>query len=130
MKFISVIGLVFSAVLVFSIAVPAQSNETFIQGKWRLDGHLPPNQSGHSMSWYQEWTFADGTFIEEGYPPLNQKGRFRIFKDENNKLTLELYEQSGDLGSKDSKLIIIINKEHDTLKVGQNPGFKRTKPKT
>lgn len=103
----------------------AQDNEAFIQGKWRVSGQLPPNQSGHSMSWFQEWTFSDGKFLEEGYPPLGQKGKYRIIRNEDDKLTLELFEQSGTFGTENSRLEIVIDKKENTLKIGQNAGFKR-----
>lgn len=115
------IGIIMSA----SIVLYAQDNEAFIQGKWRVEGKLPPNQSGHSMSWFQEWTFTDGKFLEEGYPPLGQKGKYRVINNESDKLTLELYEQSGTFGTENSQLQIVVDKQENTLKIGQNAGFKR-----
>ena len=113
------------AIFIFSVAAVAQTNEEFIHGKWRFDGQLQDKNGKPGMAWFQEWTFGDGTFEEQGYPSLSQKGKFRVLKDEDNKLTLELYDQSGTFGTKNSNLVILVDKEGGTLKIGQNPGFKK-----
>ncbi len=116
------------AVILFaSFTVSAQTNREFIQGKWRLDGQLPGKNGKPGMSWFQEWIFGDGTFSESGYPPLFQKGKFRVLKDEDNVLTLELYEQSGNFGTKNSNLVIVVDQNEASLKIGQNAGFKKKK---
>lgn len=77
------------------------------------------------MTWFQEWTFAEGKFTQVGYPPLEQKGKYRIIKSDGDKLTLELFDQDGTFGTEKSKLEIAIDKLTKTLKIGQNSGFKR-----
>lgn len=52
-----------------------------------------------------------------GYPPLSQKGKYRIVKTEDNKLTLKLYEQSGNFGTKDKQIEVIIDTENKMLKI-------------
>src|SRR6185295_12524289 len=79
----------------------------YVLGTWRLDGELPPNNTGHGFHWFLEYKFnADGTFMLTGYPPLMQKGKYRVVKSEDNKLTLDLYEQSGNFGDKDKQIEI------------------------
>jgi len=108
----------FFAIATSACSVAAQSNkeaapknEDFIIGTWRLDGELPPNNSGHSFHWFLEYTFnADGTFMQAGYPPLMQKGKYKNVKSEDNKLTIDLYEQSGNFGDKDKQIEIVIKR--------------------
>jgi hypothetical protein len=93
----------------------------FIQGNWRAEGADPSGRHG----WFQTWTFDQGKFKHEGYPPLLQEGSYRLLKKDKNKLTLELYEQSGTFGTENSQIEIIINKSKGILTIkGQGP-FKR-----
>jgi hypothetical protein len=123
------------AIITSACSVAAQSNkdsapkdEDLIIGRWRLDGELPPGNSGHSFHWFLEYAFNDdGTFMLTGYPPLMQKGKYRIVKREENKLTLDLYEQSGNFGDKDKQIEILVDKEKDTLKIDGKEGFRRGK---
>lgn len=99
----------------------------YILGTWRLDGELPPNNTGHGFHWFLEYTFnTHGTFMLTGYPPLMQKGKYRVVKNEDDKLTLELYEQSGNFGTKDKRIEILIDKEKQILKIDGKEGFKRS----
>ena len=115
--------LVAIALILFSAAGHAsstgKSNEDFIQGTWRLTGE----NGGHA--WFLEWTFDRGRFDLKGYPPLAQYGKYRIIKTDDNKLTLELYDQKGNLGTENSQLEVVVDKKKDTLMIkGQGP-FKR-----
>jgi hypothetical protein len=112
--------------LAWSANAPQDSNETFIQGSWRIDGQLPGNGT-HRMSWFQQWKFDHGKFEERGYPPLGQSGSYRVLKSDGDKLTLGLYDQQGTFGTKNSELQIIVYREKNQLKIGSNEPFKRTK---
>lgn len=100
----------------------ADSAEQFIQGTWRASGTDPSGRHG----WFQEWTFDNGKFEETGYPPLGQKGSYRILKSHGNKLTLELYDQDGTFGTENRQLEIVINKRRRTLKIGTVGPFQRS----
>lgn len=96
------------------------SNEEFIQGTWRLAGQNDPRHS-----WYLEWTFDHGKFDLVGYPPLHQSGNYRILKTEGSKMTLELYDQKGELGTQNSQIEIITDQKKGTLTIkGQGPFTK------
>ena len=104
------------------------SNEEFIVGTWRLDGELPPNNTGHPFHWFLEYTFSkEGTFMLTGYPPLMQKGKYRVVKSVDEKLTLELYEQSGNFGTKDKTIEVKLDQEKGVLIIDGKEGFKRAK---
>ena len=92
----------------------------FIQGTWRAEGTDPTGRHG----WYQTWNFDKGKFKHEGYPPLNQEGKYRLLKKVKNKLTLELYDQSGTFGTENSQIEILINKKGTLMIKGQGP-FRR-----
>ena len=102
------------------------SNEEYIKGAWRLDGELPPGNSGHSFHWFLEYTFnSDGSFMLTGYPPLMQKGKYRAVKEEDEKLILDLYEQNGNFGTKDKRIEVVVDREKKTLKIDGKEGFKQ-----
>jgi len=109
--------------------ISAQDHETFIQGKWRLEGEFPKDKSGRSRVWFLEWTFADVTFLQIGYPPIKQEGKYRIIKHVENTLTLELYEQKGNFGTKDRQIEIVIDEKNKRLKIAQQDGFSRVENK-
>jgi hypothetical protein len=107
-------------------AAQIKSSDIPIVGTWRLDGELPPNNTGHGFHWFLEYTFNDdGRFILTGYPPLMQKGKYRIVKVEENKLTVDLYEQSGNFGTKDKQIELTFDKETNLLKIDGKDGFTR-----
>lgn len=132
---ILVVFLLIFAVASSACSVAAQKNDSqpkkddeSIIGRWHLDGQLPPGNSGHSFHWFLEYTFKDdGTFMLTGYPPLMQKGKYRIVKSEENKLTVDLYEQSGNFGDTDKQIEIVVDKEKETLKIDGKEGFKNAK---
>ena len=96
---------------------PQDPNEKFIQGAWMTAGDI---DEGHS--WYLEWTFKSGKFEVTGYPPLHQSGSYRVTASEENKLSLELYDQQGDWPTEPRSLDIIINPTDKTLTIdGQGP---------
>ena len=108
--------------LVALVACPfaAGENEKLMQGTWRLTG------STGTHGWFLEWTFDQGRFNLDGYPPLHQEGKYRVLKEEGAKLTLEFYEQRGNFGTENSQLEVVVDKDKDALTIkGQGP-FKRS----
>lgn len=99
-------------------------NVAFIQGKWNHS-----EQVSDDFYSYIEWTFADGSFEAEGYPPLYHKGKYSVVKSEENKLTLLLTNQEGDWPTEDRELVIEIMKDEDQLKIGNTSPFTRVKKK-
>jgi hypothetical protein len=96
---------------------PADPNEKFIQGKWTAAGDL-----GDGHSWYLEWTFDGGSFEMSGYPPIYQKGKYRMTASEGDTITLELYNQEGDLSTDDRAITVVIDSANDQLTIdGQGP---------
>lgn len=108
--------------VIVSSARAQNSEEKFIQGTWRLEGK---NDEQHS--WMLEWTFDQGKFKLVGYPPLYQGGKYRVVKTEDQKMTLEMYDQQGNFGTENSKIEVIPDKSKNTLMIkGQGP-FTRVK---
>lgn len=102
-------------------ATATDSAEQFMQGTWRLSGM---NDATHS--WFLEWTFDHGRFNLDGYPPLHQEGKYRVLKEQGNKLTLELYDQQGNFGTDNSQIEVVVDKDKDTLKIKDQGPFKRS----
>ena len=107
--------------LLLAACSPTDPNEKLIQGKWMAAGDL-----GEGHSWYLEWTFNGGSFEMSGYPPIYQTGQYRVRASESDTITLELYNQEGDLSTDDRAITIVIDSANDQLTIdGQGP-FSRT----
>jgi hypothetical protein len=102
-------------------------NEKFIQGKWRLTGNL--GDQNKNQTWLLEWEFKNGSVTQSGYPPLLQKGKYRVLESKENTIKLKLYDQKGTFGTDDNDLEIIIDKKENTLTIGGEKGFQRQKSK-
>ena len=96
-------------------------SEAFVQGTWRLSGM---NDASHS--WFLEWTFDQGRFTLDGYPPLHQEGKYRVLKEQGRRLTLELYDQQGNFGTRTETLEIVVDKDKETLRIKAQGPFKRS----
>lgn len=101
------------------ILVLSQSNAEKIQGSWRLNG------TNGKVSWFLEWTFKDGDFTQTGYPPISQKGKFRIIDEKGVQLKLELFDQDGTLGKENRQIIILIDEKRKELTIDRKSGFVR-----
>jgi hypothetical protein len=95
--------------------------EKFIQGTWRASGDIDKTHS-----WFLEWAFDKGKFKQTGYPPISQEGKYRVVKREDNKLTLELYDQKGTFGTENKQIEIVTDKEKNKLKIDGKEGFTKT----
>jgi hypothetical protein len=118
---LSVVSVVMAGWLTTLVTSRSSENESFIQGTWRAAG-----DQGEGRTWFMEWTFERGTFKQTGYPPLEQRGRYRVIGDTESRLQLELFEQRGTFGSKDTNLVIVVNRERDTLRIDNLEGFRRS----
>lgn len=94
--------------------------ETFLQGKWRAAG-----DHGNGHIWFLEWTFDDGKFKQNGYPPILQEGKYKIISVEKGKITLELFEQKGTFGERTKTIDILIDSQTKLLKIWQMENFSR-----
>ncbi|NNE98377.1 MAG: hypothetical protein HKN25_05075 [Pyrinomonadaceae bacterium] len=101
---------------------PKTENEKFIQGKWHLSGTTGDDDK---IAWFLEWEFNDGNFTQNGYPPIRKKGKHKVIKDEENSLTLKLFEQKGTWGEAASDLKIIVDRKNNTLSIQRKSGFKK-----
>ena len=97
--------------------------EKYIQGRWYVRG-----MNGR-VGWFLEWTFNNGKFKQTGYPPIIQEGKYRVVSQDEDKITLELYEQKGTFGEGTRKVEILIDKEADQLTISNTKGFTRTSEK-
>ncbi len=123
MKFLIAFILLFAIACNGEIIDNKSENEKFIQGKWSLSGTI--GDETENRAWYLEWEFNNGEFTQTGYPPITQKGKYKIIEDKENTLKLKLYKQKGTFGEEDSELIIIIDKENKSISINNKKGFKK-----
>lgn len=103
--------------------ITPDTNAQFIQGQWSYSQDL-----GGGLASVLTWDFRNGHFTLEGYPPLAQKGDYRVVKSDGDTVTLRLVNQSGDLSTDDREMEIILDRSAETLMIdGQGP-FHRVNP--
>jgi hypothetical protein len=118
--------LTFIVALVVATSVPVLSQnkntgEKMIQGTWHLEG----GGENKTPRWFLEWTFKDGKFNLDGYPPLHQEGSYRVVKTKGDKLTLELFDQKGNFGTEKSQMEVVLDKKQDMLTIKDKGPFTR-----
>lgn len=107
--------------VLLSACVPLDPNDQYIQGTWQAAGDL-----GEGHSWYLKWTFKNGTFSVEGYPPLTQTGNYRVKSSVGSTLTVELTNQKGDWPTDDKTMVILIDKGTNTLTIDNTGPFSKS----
>jgi hypothetical protein len=109
-------------------AAPAQAQsagETFVQGTWHHAGTVPGSVPGREMSFFIEWRFALGRFVQTGYPPLHSEGRYRVLFSDTTSLKLMLFEQSGNFSERDRTIEIAIDRKASTISINRGPPLRR-----
>ncbi len=99
--------------------------ETYLQGAWSHSGTVPGSVPGREMSWFVEWQFLRGRFVQTGYPPLRSEGRYRVLFADDSALKLQLFEQSGNLSESDRTVEIAIDRARETISVNRGPPLRR-----
>ncbi len=98
------------------VKIPAQSN--FLVGEWTYGEDAPDS----SLGFQKWWTFnSDGTFVLTAYPELNQTGKYKILDQTDTSITIELYEQNGDLGTVNSQMSIELGASNTLTIDGEGP---------
>jgi hypothetical protein len=98
-------------------------NERFVQGTWT---HATNQGDGHGT--YLALTFSRGRFAMQGYPPLEQRGGYRVAGSRGDTLTLDLFDQAGDLPTDDREMVIVIDRGADQLLVDGSGPYTRSGP--
>jgi hypothetical protein len=104
----------------------------FIQGLWYYnDAHLAniPGESAQVTS----WAFDRGTFFIDSccFTESHFSGRYYVSESEDDKLTLELFNLSGQNGdnvlSKEDELTLVIkiNTQTDTIQINRDGPYSR-----
>ncbi|MCC7361679.1 MAG: hypothetical protein IT317_19500 [Anaerolineales bacterium] len=120
---LAALTLLLAASLACQTLRPMSAQEQFIQGTW---GWGQDFGDGHGS--YLTWTFAAGSFTVEGYPPLHQTGRYAVSDSTNDTLTLALTDQSGDWGTADRAVIVVIDEAAGSLTIENNGPYNRVTP--
>lgn len=106
-------------------AVAQSAAEKFMQGAWHHSGTVPGSVPGREMSFFIEWRFAAGRFVQTGYPPLHSEGRYRVLFADTPVLKLMLFEQSGNFSERDRTIEIAIDRKTETISVNRGPALRR-----
>ncbi len=107
--------------LLLSACIPLDPNDQYIQGSWEASGDL-----GEGHSWFLKWTFNNGTFSVDGYPPLQQTGHYRVKSSIGSTLTIELTDQKGDWPTDDRTITILIDHGTNTMTIDNQGPFTKT----
>jgi hypothetical protein len=99
--------------------------EKFVQGAWHHSGTVPGSVPGREMSFFIEWRFAQGRFVQTGYPPLHSEGRYRVLYADPTVLKLLLFEQSGNFSERDRTIEIALDPKAQTISVNRGPSLRR-----
>lgn len=123
---------IFLALLILASAcnplVPAMGDgDSYIQGTWRLAGGLSDENDG-PRAWLLEWNFRNGEFVQTGYPPIRQSGRYEILEEDGKRLKLRLFDQNGTFGVRERVIGILIDRENARLSIDGKDGFERIDP--
>lgn len=62
-----------------------------IEGTWRVSGMFDDG-----FSWFSEYTFDDGSFRMQGYPPIDKEGTYTILSEDGNTFLVEIYPNEQD----------------------------------
>ena len=90
-----------------------------LTGKWRAAG-----DHGNGHTWYLQWKFDNGEFEMHGYPPILQKGKYRIASSSEGKLSLVLFDQSGNFGTEERTIEVAVGTD-GMIKIDQMAGFRK-----
>lgn len=96
-----------------------KASESNIEGTWRAAG-----DHGNGHTWYLQWKFVDGEFEMQGYPPILQKGKYRIAEQTEGKISLVLFDQSGNFGAAERTIEVTLAPD-GTIKIDQMAGFRK-----
>jgi len=78
------------------------------------------------MSSTLTWKFDEGNFSIDGYPPLFQKGKYRVLTVSDSLIQLKLIQQTGDLSTEDRSIKITLHQNGQISIDNQGP-FQKIK---
>ena len=95
------------------------TDEDPLGGTWRAAG-----DHGNGHTWYLQWKFKNGEFEMRGYPPILQKGKYRIDRSSEGKLSVVLFDQSGNFGAEERTIDVTFG-TGGLIKIDQMAGFRK-----
>lgn len=91
-------------------------HKDFIIGTWQRKGRSPST----GEPWYICYTFdTEGSFRIEADPPLHTQGRYRILREIENLLLVELYHMEGDKLVHFNHLPIAVDKKAGIVRIDE-----------
>ena len=105
--------------LVASACKETHPTETFIQGSWTF------NETVDDFASYQTWTFTDGKFTMDGYPPIWREGPYEVLEADEDHIKLKLTDNAEEGNGEPFDMVINIDKEKDQIWLGRRGPFTR-----
>ena len=106
-------------------------NETYIQGTWQYDdAHLADIVAESHLTVI--WIFDEGNFFYEACCfNVDERitGHYEVVADEENKLTIRVFDTEGVARRIDAELVIKIDREADTLNIQGGGPYVRNSPR-
>jgi len=96
-------------------------NRNFIIGKWQRKG-----MSAEGELWSFEFDFGLDSFVMTGTPAFEAQAKYKIVKEEEHLLTLELFGITGETIVKEKALLqIAVDKKSNRLTIDNRSGYIR-----
>ncbi len=87
-------------------------NADYIRGSWERSGKSPEGEA-----WTFRYQFDRDKFIMKGNPAFNLSGNYKITKEIENLLRIELFNLQGDVESPRKMMSISIDKKSNRLNI-------------
>jgi len=87
-------------------------NADYIRGSWERSGKSPEGEA-----WTFRYQFDRDKFIMKGNPTFNLSGNYKITKEIENLLRIELFNLQGDVESPRKMMSISIDKKSNRLNI-------------
>jgi hypothetical protein len=113
--------LLLSLMLIFFLVGCSSENEDFIQGYWyRGNAHFMDQR------FFDRGRFSHKTEVYHGDPNITA-GRYQVIDNQDNSLTLELFDIELSFGNERQQIVIKLDWDSDTIRTrGQN--YERVLP--
>ncbi len=95
-------------------------NKNFILGQWERKGLSPDGEA-----WSFRYIFENNSVEMKGIPDFYAKANYRIIKEDENLLSLELANIEGNIEHEQAILMVAVDRKGDRLTIDGKSSYKR-----
>ena len=95
-------------------------NNQFIIGNWERKGVSPEGEE-----WNFQYRFYEKNMEMSGTPDYEAQANYRVLKEDENLLIIELYNITGDWEGGNPFIQVAVDKKGDRLTIDHRSGYKR-----